>query len=382
MHAASPTLLPPELVLQILQHLSHVSTFDADEYKACRLTLLACSLLSKQWHDVVSTELCRNVRIIDETRDSSRLNRFVKQVLIGESDVCDRKLVVRELVLGATSHCHNTADAIRVVHGLGSLPGLRVVDLRGFRLEWWRLLETYPSLRRVTLMDCTLDAGPGSTRGSTAYTVDELAIARCDILPQHESQWLIDPNTFPRLRRLSITGPISLSNESFLSAFATIVCRLTHLSLSFEPRWEPTGPSATQLNLWITQLLPRCRRLTSLRLSLVTINPWIALTLRAVTLARQHQHQDTQLRELEIVLQPEKEHQPVRDMALCFSRLVVVELKSGALPLLERFKVVDVDGKDLSEVMVTRFLIAELEQRGIVLERETRSEWQTTWLAA
>ncbi|KAK4047328.1 hypothetical protein OIV83_005506 [Microbotryomycetes sp. JL201] len=354
-------MLPPEIILQVLRHLSCISTADKVAYAASRATLVVCSLLSRAWRPVVLSELCRNVRIKELAVDRGLLPWFISRVLDDNDSDVDRRFLVRELSIDLDQGHQKKHTKHQVPRELGRMPRLQAIELCGFHIEWASLFQSYPSLKRVALSGCLVNT---TLSLSTVVHAEELALDNCTILTRDDTKWSLDPRVFPKLNSLTIKGPLHMSGDMFLGAFERIIDRVERLALSFEPRWEPTGPSAAQLNLWITHLLARCSSLSSISLDIVTINPWIALALRAATL-RPRYSQD--IRHLEIVLQPDKEHQPIRDMSLCFSRLMMIELRSGALPKLETFRVVDRDGKDLKDVMVTRGLVEQLQQTGVAL---------------
>lgn len=170
---------------------------------------------------------------------------------------------------------------------------------------------------------------------------------------------------FVNLTSLSIFGV--LHNVRLDDMFAEVLHNLRHVSLSYRPHWRPDGDDARSLSTWINRLLPSCPRLYDLRLDIVTITPWLELTIRNVPLGIRH---------WTIVLRPwpDDERASIIDLGLLFSRLILGELARGGMPQMERLAVVD--GKDRSlHRMVSPELTRELDRRCVRLAKEF-SEWR------
>lgn len=172
----------------------------------------------------------------------------------------------------------------------------------------------------------------------------------------------------PHLTSLSVLGYVVPRGVHYHQIFEPIVYRLNHLSLAFLPRWHPDGPDARQLGTWIIRLLPQCTQLQDLRLELVTITPWVELTIRAVPRG---------IRNWTIVLQPDREQGSIVDLGLLFSRLLLGELKAGRMSDMKRLAVVDREDQSLHS-MVTAELVMELVHRNVHLAVDS-APW-TPWL--
>ncbi|KAK4055354.1 hypothetical protein OIO90_003192 [Microbotryomycetes sp. JL221] len=350
------------------------------EEQTSRSTLTACLRLSKEWSPAVMDLICQHIVVRSDNVAAkwqhvcqTVLNNIEKDPTLYREECRDRRRFVKGLsvINSVKQDLDRDSRPVDVTCQLGPLPCLENLELHGLRLDVSNLFQALPTLRGVKLVDCVLDLTSSivEARKLEHLELDRVAVARRNVW-----SFVLNDATFPRLQSLALSGPLDLgSNEEFVEAFQNIVEQLKHVSLAFEPKWEPTGPSALQLNLWITSLLPRCTKLDDLKLKLVTSNPWLALTMRSATLAWTRrdtlptQHDGGGINKLVVVLEPSKENQPKRDLAICFSRLMLIELKSGSLPGLRQLGVVDGDDDSLNQEMVTSALRDELGRRGIEL---------------
>lgn len=157
-----------------------------------------------------------------------------------------------------------------------------------------------------------------------------------------------------QLTSLMITSPLPLYESSrYLATFPEgLLAGLDSLALAFAPRWAPNGPQAHQLGLWRSALLPKCTSLHHLRLSLITMTPWLSLLLRSCPPG---------ISELHIILSPDEE-QLQADLGISFSRLVLNDV--GRLRDLKSFRVSDKLGRVIGKGVVSEGLNAELTARG------------------
>lgn len=161
------------------------------------------------------------------------------------------------------------------------------------------------------------------------------------------------PHFGSALTSLAIISPLPLSTSTaYLETFPpAMLSNLTFLSLEFSPRWAPSGSQPRQLSLWKTVLLPLCTSLKTIRLSLITIMPWLSIVLRACP---------TQVQELQLVLHPEEEQ--VVDLGMYLSRTLEGEI--GRLEELKILRVVDKEGGMVLKGVVSDGLRQLLNGRG------------------
>ncbi|ORY86675.1 hypothetical protein BCR35DRAFT_302392 [Leucosporidium creatinivorum] len=345
--SAVVSALPPELISAVLVHLIPGNDSEHFPHPSWDYTpLYNCCLLDRTWSECAQPLLHRKVYLAgDERLKQLKATWEVKPDLL--------KIHMREMGLVMEKQKDHASDIFVVMPVLPKVKRLTLggwVELRNF--GW----GCAPAVRSLSLLASStiIYADPILWKHITSLTLGERCPITTGITWPAPLPALPLPRFSKRLISLSITSPLPLyESPHYLAAFPdNFLANLKNLALEFAPRWAPSGPQANQLGMWRSSLLPRCTSLRTLRLSLITMTPWLSLLLRSCP---------PSVVELHIVLHPDEE-QMKADLGISFSRLVLNDV--GRLEKLKRFRVSDKHGAVIGKGVVSEGLNAELASRG------------------